>query len=133
MNTTEAAAYLGITVEQLIRSRKRGLPPGILGKRVEGELFWHPDDLIPPPSQIATTPTEWGPGDEQTEIPTNEAVNPSGASDSTSSKDVYFRLDDSDSLDRSGKLSDPLYCSDCDREFSTVSGKASHDRAKHGG
>lgn len=48
MNTAEAAEYLGITEEELIRSRLRGLPPGNLGFKSGGELTWKKEDLLPP-------------------------------------------------------------------------------------
>jgi hypothetical protein len=49
LNVEEAAAYLEITVDELLHSRHKGLPPGRLGYTEAGQLFWRRADLIPPP------------------------------------------------------------------------------------
>jgi hypothetical protein len=43
----EAAAMLDLTLEDLITSRRRGLPPGILGYKVAGRLVFDTEALAP--------------------------------------------------------------------------------------
>lgn len=49
LNVTEAAHYVGMTVDELIRSRQRGLAPGKLGYTKDGHLYFDRDALTPPP------------------------------------------------------------------------------------
>lgn len=45
LDVEKAAAYLGITPDELNRSWARGLKPGTLAKRVGGKLVWSQADL----------------------------------------------------------------------------------------
>ena len=47
MDITEAAAYVGLTEEELLRSYYRGLPPGHLARKLGRDLFFDPADLEP--------------------------------------------------------------------------------------
>lgn len=54
LTLTEAADYLGISSEDLMMSRNRGLAPGKLGfmrydGQLRGTLYWSKSDLLPPP------------------------------------------------------------------------------------
>ena len=53
LTVEEAAARLGMTVDELMFSRARGLPPGTLGYREDpyGPLVWKRDDLLPAPPE----------------------------------------------------------------------------------
>jgi hypothetical protein len=44
----QAADYIGISPEDLLMSRQKGLPPGNLGVAKNGEVFFNQDDLLPP-------------------------------------------------------------------------------------
>ena len=43
----EAAEYIGMSVDDIMRSRQRGLPPGILGHAAGGQVYFDAADLIP--------------------------------------------------------------------------------------
>ena len=45
LDQAAAASVLGLTEAELVRSRMRGLPPGTLGFRKEGQLHWNKKDL----------------------------------------------------------------------------------------
>lgn len=49
LTVTEAAEYLGIPEEDLLRSRFRGMEPGRLGYRQGGVLYFNREDLPKPP------------------------------------------------------------------------------------
>lgn len=49
LTAAQAAKYLGITEEDLLLSRMRGLPPGSLGWKEGNEVVWEQDDLLPSP------------------------------------------------------------------------------------
>jgi hypothetical protein len=48
MTTDEAADYLGMTPEDLLRSRWRGMEPGSLGYKEGGVLYFRKGDLPKP-------------------------------------------------------------------------------------
>jgi hypothetical protein len=54
MLAAEAAQYIGITEDELMMSRARGLPPGTLGSRVApGQpVTWDSEDLLPAPDAV---------------------------------------------------------------------------------
>lgn len=56
LNLEEAAEYVGLTPDQLKISRQRGLPPGRLGRSVDGHLYFDSDDLLPPPAHKRQPP-----------------------------------------------------------------------------
>lgn len=45
----EAAAYLGVTTDELMLSFWKGLPPGNQAEKKDGRLTWDRRNLIPPP------------------------------------------------------------------------------------
>lgn len=49
LTAPQAARYLGITEEELLRSYYRGLPPGNLGWKEGSDIVWNMADLVPPP------------------------------------------------------------------------------------
>jgi Zinc finger, C2H2 type len=55
LSLEEAAEHLGITPDELIRSRQRGLAPGSYGLKEYpgGPLLWKREDLEAPPSPIS--------------------------------------------------------------------------------
>ena len=48
LNIDEAAELLGVTAQDLMLSRMRGLEPGRLGFKRDGELVWRRKDLPKP-------------------------------------------------------------------------------------
>lgn len=50
MNAEQTAQYLGISVGQLMLSFYRGLPPGNLGVKIDGQLQWDKSELVLPPT-----------------------------------------------------------------------------------
>lgn len=55
LNAEQAAKRVGMTVDELMVSRARGLPPGILGFRPHHTepLVWLSEELLPPPEKLA--------------------------------------------------------------------------------
>lgn len=51
LDKDQAAAYLGITPEELMRTFYQGLPPGSLGFKDNRVLVWRRDDLLPAPQE----------------------------------------------------------------------------------
>lgn len=47
LDQEQAAAYLGISEDELMMSFYRGLPPGKLGFKDDGKLVWRRQDLLP--------------------------------------------------------------------------------------
>jgi hypothetical protein len=64
LSLDEAAALLGISGQDLMLSRARGLTPGNLGYRQGGQLHWNRDDLAefipekPKPKPKSTSKTK---------------------------------------------------------------------------
>jgi hypothetical protein len=50
LDLNEAAELLGITPEDLMQSRGRGMAPGIAGYKKDGVLVWNRSDLKPAPA-----------------------------------------------------------------------------------
>lgn len=55
LTVEEAASFVDLTVDELMLTRARALPPGILGFKEHpgGPLVWLRQDLLPPPRAIA--------------------------------------------------------------------------------
>lgn len=56
LNARQTAAYLDIPLEELLRSRGRGLPPGNLGFKLGGRLLFDTEDLLPEELSKLTVP-----------------------------------------------------------------------------
>lgn len=52
LTLSEAAEYIGMTDDDLMMSRYRGLPPGTLGFKDAGRLVWRRVDLLPAPDRL---------------------------------------------------------------------------------
>lgn len=59
LTAPQAASYLGITEEDLLRAYYRGLPPGNLGWKEGSTVMWNSEDLLPfPESRLKPEPDD---------------------------------------------------------------------------